>query len=62
MSAGGRLLEFFNESVSGGYRARFADDHTDYQSHECYIDGVRCIADEAHFGGIVIEAAVDLHD
>ncbi|MBX7134622.1 MAG: hypothetical protein K1X67_18295 [Fimbriimonadaceae bacterium] len=52
--ASGRKLEFSNESFSGGYVARYADDKTPYDSHECFVRGVRCHADEAHMGGIVI--------
>lgn len=54
-SIDGRLLEFFNISLSGGYGAKYADDKSPYDSHECFIDGVRCHADEARFGGIVIQ-------
>jgi len=52
----GRRLEFFNVGLSGGYGARYADNHERYQSHDCLIDGLPCRADEARFGGIVIEA------
>lgn len=52
----GRKLEFFNESFSGGYVARYADTLEPYDSHECFVRGVRCHADEAHMGGIVIRA------
>ena len=54
-SRDGRPLEFFNLGLSGGYGARYADDHAPYQSHDCFIDGHPCRADEARFGGIVIE-------
>jgi hypothetical protein len=54
-SPDGRPLKFFNESLSGGYLAFYADDGTPYNSHECVIDGIRCYADEARFGGIVIQ-------
>lgn len=54
-STDGRPLAFFNLGLSGGYDARYADTGEAYQSHECLIDGVRCRADEARFGGIVIE-------
>lgn len=55
VSADGRPLEFFNLALSGGYGARYADDGAVYDSHECFIDGRPCRADEARFGGIVIE-------
>ena len=51
----GRSLKFSNESFSGGFRAIYADTREERDSHECYIDGVRCWADEAHMGGIVIQ-------
>ena len=54
VDAVGRKLEFYNESFSGGYVARYADTHQPYDSHECFVRGIRCYADEAHMGGIVI--------
>jgi hypothetical protein len=54
-SADGRALTFSNVSLSGGYAARYADTGEDYPSHDCFIKGVRCHADEARFGGIVIQ-------
>ena len=58
-SSDGRPLEFFNPSLSGGYRVRYADTKEEYNSHACYIAGVGCYADEARFGGIVIQTASD---
>lgn len=54
----GQRLLFSNVDMSGGYTAKYADTGFDYPSHECLIDGVRCHADEARFGGIVIEVVV----
>ncbi|XXX81944.1 recombinase family protein [Sorangium sp. So ce134] len=54
---GGRPLEFFNTDIGGGFAARYADTGEPRDSHACVIRGVRCRADEARFGGIVIEAA-----
>jgi len=54
-SADGRQIEFFNTHMSGGYTANFVDSQEHYASHECFIDGIRCYADEARFGGIVIQ-------
>ena len=51
----GRALLFSNISASGGYSAKYADNGAEYLSHECIIGGVRCRADEARFGGIVVE-------
>lgn len=51
----GRLLNFYNVDLSGGFWGRYLDTKEIYESHICYIDGVKCYADEAHFGGIVVE-------
>ena len=55
VSADARPLTFFNEDVSGGFVAFYADTGEPYPSHECFVDGIKCRADEAHMGGIVIE-------
>ena len=54
-SSDGRLLEFGNVALSGGFAARYADTSEEYASHECFVGAVRCHADESRFGGIVIE-------
>ncbi|MGK3994015.1 recombinase family protein [Sorangium sp. So ce1024] len=56
---GGRPLEFFNTSIGGGFGARYADTREPRDGHACVIRGVPCRADEARFGGIVIEAVDD---
>ena len=45
----------------GGFIAYYADSNQIeiYPSHRCFIDGISCYADEARFGGIVIEALPD---
>lgn len=55
----GRPLRFANVSFSGGFAALYADTHEERDSHVCYIDGIKCWADEAHMGGIVIQPIVD---
>jgi len=40
----------------GDVHGSYADTGTPYRSTICYIDGIRCRAEEAHFGGIVIQA------
>jgi hypothetical protein len=54
----GRALNFVNVSLSGGFAAYFADDKTPAdvitRDHTVFVDGVRCWADEAYFGGIVL--------
>ena len=55
----GRQLIFFNLGTGGGYGAKYVTSNEDYLSHECYINGIKCWADEAKFGGIVIQKVVD---
>ena len=55
VSKTGRKLIFSNFDFSGGYIAYYEDTKKKYNSHICFIDGVECIADEARFGGIVIQ-------
>jgi len=54
-SKDGRLLKFSNIDMTGGFIAEYADTGELYPSHECYVDGILCYADEGHFGGIVIQ-------
>jgi hypothetical protein len=54
-SADGRPLTFSNSSLGGGFEARNADTGAPYDGHTCYVDGAECHADEARFGGIVIQ-------
>lgn len=51
----GRSLKFANVSLSGGFAAIYDDTHEESNDHTCYIDGVKCRADESRFGGIVIQ-------
>lgn len=55
-SAEGALLEFTQSSPEGAYAAHYAKSGEAYSSHECWIDGIKCWADEARFGGIVVQA------
>ena len=59
----GRKVAFYNASISGGLIARRFNPETnkfDIEDKELeknpvvLIDGIRCYADEAHFGGIVV--------
>jgi hypothetical protein len=50
---------FSNVSLSGGFVARYADTGEARESHVCFIDGVKCWADEARFGGIIIRPVED---
>jgi len=51
----GLRLNFFNLDMSGGYGAKYADSGEEYLSQDCYIEGRPCWADEARFGGIVVQ-------
>ena len=52
----GRRLEFFNEDLAGyGVIGRFSDTQEPYESRVCYVAGIRCLTEEARFGGIVIQ-------
>lgn len=53
--ASGRKLEFSNLDATGGFQAHYADTGEEYPHHACVVRGVQCHADEAHFGGIVIQ-------
>ena len=55
LSADGRPLAFFNAGPSGGFAASYADTGEAYWSHDCFVDGTKCRADEAYMGGIVVE-------
>ncbi|EOZ96159.1 ADP-ribosylation/Crystallin J1 [Indibacter alkaliphilus LW1] len=51
----GRKVDFFNTSFTGhGCAGEYCDTQEPYDSNICYIDGVPCYAEEAHFGGIVV--------
>ena len=54
-SADGHALMFYNIDLSGGYAAVYADTREEYPYHRCFIDRIPCWADEARFGGIVIQ-------
>ena len=58
-TADGRPLKFYNESLSGGFLAFYADTNEPYlkgkMNAPCFIAGIPCIAAEARMGGIVIQ-------
>ena len=51
----GRILAFGNTSFGGGFEAEVLETKEISSNHICYIDGIECWADEARFGGIVIQ-------
>lgn len=54
VSIDGRPVIFGNRSINGGLMAVYGDTFENCDSNFCLIDGVRCYAEEARFGGIVI--------
>ncbi len=50
----GRKVSFANEGFFGGCIGSY-EDGAIYVSHSCYVDGIECEANEAKFGGIVIQ-------
>ena len=57
----GRQLKFFNVSMDGGFQALLVDSQEEYPSHICYIEGIKCWADEGKFGGWVRSADFSPH-
>ena len=58
-TADGRTLSLVNTSLMGGFAARYADNgelaEEESVTHIVYVDGTRSWADEARFGGIVVQ-------
>jgi hypothetical protein len=56
VDAKGQDVRFYNTTpMGGGFEARHADGRND-DDHTCLVRGVPCRADEAYFGGIVVES------
>ena len=51
----GRVLSFSNAGMHGGFIAVYTDTNESRDSHTCYIGEVKCYADEAYMGGIVVQ-------
>jgi hypothetical protein len=53
----GRKVDFYNTGMSGGCQGYYTDVTPNelYNSNECYIGKNKYIANEAHFGGIVVQ-------
>ena len=54
-SATGRRVRYYNIDMSGGCEGQYEDDGSPYPSSRCWIDNTECRAEEARFGGIVIQ-------
>jgi len=53
--AAGRRVAFQNLDFAGGCGGFYPDTKEKYPSQDCYIDSIPCFADEARFGGIVVQ-------
>lgn len=51
----GNSLSFYNIDMGGGFFAEYTETNEKRNSHICFINRVKCIADEARFGGIVLQ-------
>ena len=45
-------IDFYNEEITGGFYS--VVNNVKGKIHECYVNNIKCYADEARFGGIVI--------
>lgn len=52
----GEEVEFFNQGWFGGFICKIKETGETNEDHVCFINNVKCWADEYRFGGIVIEA------
>ena len=51
----GRRVDFRNLDFVGGCGGFYPDTEEIYPSDDCFINGIACFAQEARFGGIVIQ-------
>lgn len=51
----GKQVSFSNVDWTGGFASRVCGTTEKEEDHVCFVKGVLCWADEARFGGIVIE-------
>lgn len=52
-----KKIEFSNISPFGGFQSKIEGENEYGSEHYCYINGIKCYADEARFGGIVIQTS-----
>jgi hypothetical protein len=52
----GRRLTITNTNTGDGIIIAYADTGEERKSRECLVQGVRCYARQAHFGGVVIQS------
>ena len=53
MTKNGESIKFYNIDHTGGFLSIVND--VKGEDHECFINNKKCYADEARFGGIVVE-------
>ena len=53
----GETITFINEDIWGGFKSIV--NNKQGEIHECYVNNIKCYADEARFGGIVISKIMD---
>ncbi len=51
----GKLVQFYNISMLGGFMGQYVDTREPYDNNLCYVNGVECEGKEAKFGGTLIE-------
>ncbi|HEX8466102.1 MAG TPA: hypothetical protein VF627_15930 [Abditibacterium sp.] len=51
----GRALSITNKDAWDGLVITYAETGEERESRECYVQGVRCWASQAHLGGVVIQ-------
>ena len=52
----GKKITFYNPYIDGGFESLIEGDSKPSYCHICFINGVKCYASEARFGGIVIQS------
>ena len=50
-------IRFFNIDYTGGFVSIV--NNKQGEEHDCYVNKIKCYADEARFGGIVISKVID---
>lgn len=54
-----KKIEFGNVNVFGGFQSKIEGENEYGDVHVCYINEIKCYANEARFGGIVIQPSPD---
>ena len=46
-------IDFYNEGITGGFYSLV--NNVKGEIHECYVNNIKCYAEEGRFGGIIIQ-------